>query len=143
MLPSLRSVTRFSGSGQVLGGEPEVDGVLGDLVERPLRRELGLQRLLAAVHLGARLADHLDVAQRVVDVGAAEVEVVEPERLLEHGRVRLLGEREHRLAGVEHVVAADLVGAVRQPARVLSLAEASSSLALLAAPQETTTRSPA
>ena len=49
---------------------------------------------------------------------AREVEVVEPERLLEDRRVRLLGEREHRLAVVEHVVAADLVGAVGQPRRV-------------------------
>ncbi len=38
-----------------------------------------------------------------------------PQRLLEGGRVRLLGQRQHRLAGVEHVVAADLVAAVGKP----------------------------
>ena len=44
----------------------------------------------------------------------AEVEVVEPERLLEDRRVLLLGQRQHGLAVVEHVVAPDLVGAVGQ-----------------------------
>ena len=71
----------------------------------------------------------------------AEVEVVDPERLLEDRGVRLLRQREHGLAVVEHVVAPDLVGAVGQAVRVLSVADASSSLALFAAPQETTTRS--
>ena len=106
------------GPWQVLGREPEVDRVAGDLVERPRRRELRLERLLAAVHRRRRLADHLDVAERVVDVAAAEVEVVEPERLLEHGRVLVLGQRQHGLAVVEHVVAADLPGPVRQPVGV-------------------------
>ena len=41
-----------------------------------------------------------------------------PERLLEHRRVGLARQREHRLAVVEHVVPPDLVGAVRQAARV-------------------------
>ncbi len=49
----------------------------------------------------------------------AEVEVVEPERLLEDGRVLLAREREHGLAVVEHVVAPDLVGAVGEAVRVL------------------------
>jgi hypothetical protein len=50
---------------------------------------------------------------------AAEVEVVQPERLLEDRRVLLAREGEDRLARVEHVVAADLVGAVGEPVRVL------------------------
>ena len=90
----------------------------GDLVERALRREAGLERLLAAVHVRRGLPDHLDVAEREVEVARAEVEVVEPERLLEDRRVLLLRQRQHRLAVVEHVVAADLVGAVREPGRV-------------------------
>ena len=50
---------------------------------------------------------------------AGEVEVVQPERLLEDGRVLVLREGEHRLAVVEHVVPADLVGAVGEALRVL------------------------
>ncbi len=107
------------GQRQVLGRQPEVDGVAGDVAQRPRRREPRLAGLLAAEHRRLRLADHLDVAQRVLVVRAREVEVVDPERLLEHGRVLFLGQREHGLAVVEHVVAADLVGAVGQPARVL------------------------
>src|SRR5213079_1099365 len=42
------------------GREPEVDGVAGDVAQRPRRRQLGLPRLLAAEHVGLRLADHLD-----------------------------------------------------------------------------------
>ncbi len=49
----------------------------------------------------------------------AEVEVVQPERLLEHGRVLLFGQREDGEAVVEHVVPADLVGAVRKAVRML------------------------
>ena len=104
---------------QVLGGQPEVDGVLRDVSQRPFRRELGLDRLLAAEHLRLRLADHLDVAHRIVEVRAAEVEVVDPEGLLEDGRVRVLRQGEHRLAVVVHEVAADLIGAVGQAVRVL------------------------
>jgi hypothetical protein len=44
-----------------------------------------------------------------LESGPAEVEVVEPERLLKDGRVLLHRQREHRLAVVEHVVAPDLV----------------------------------
>ena len=104
---------------QVLGGQPEVHGVLGDVAQRPGRRELGLERFLAAEHLRLRLADHLDVAHRVVEVRAAEVEVIDAEGLLEDGRVRVLGQGEHGLAVVVHEVAADLIGAVGQPVRVL------------------------
>ena len=48
-----------------------------------------------------------------------EVEVVDAERLLEHGGVLLLGERQHRLTVVEHVVAPHLVRAVGETVRVL------------------------
>jgi hypothetical protein len=66
-----------------------------------------------------RLAHHLDVAQRIVEIVAAEVEVVEREGLLKNGRVLVARERKHGLAVVEHVVATDLVGAVHKAARVL------------------------
>ena len=56
------------GPGQVLGGQPEVDGVGGDVAQSASGGELGLDRLLAPVHLLGRLADHLDVAHRVVEV---------------------------------------------------------------------------
>ena len=107
------------GQRQVFGREPEVDRVLRDLLERPAGCELRLDRLLAAEHRRLRLPDHLDVPERIVVVVAAEVEVVQPERLLEDRRVLVARERQHRLARVEHVVAADLVGAVREAVRVL------------------------
>ena len=106
-------------SRQVLRREPEVDRMAGHALERALRRELGLERLLAAVHVGRRLADHLDVAERIFEVVAAEVEVVQPEGLLKDGRVLFLGESQHGLAVVEGVVAPELVGAVGQAVRVL------------------------
>ena len=118
MLPSRGERDAVLGAGQVLGREPEVDGVLGDLVERERRRELRLDRLLAAEHRRGRLADHLDVAHRVLEAGHPEVEVVDAERLLELRRVRLLRDRQDRRAVVEHVVAADLVGAVGEAVRV-------------------------
>ena len=74
--------------------------------------------------------------------GHAEIEVVEAERLLVLRGVRLLRERQHGLAIVEHVVASKLVGPVGQPCGCLSLADIKSNLAELAAPQETTTMSP-
>ena len=83
-------------------------------------REVRLGRLLAPEHRRLRLPDHLDGPEREVEaVATGEVEVVQPERLLEHGRVLLAREREHGLARVEHVVAADLVGPVCEPVRVL------------------------
>ena len=106
------------GHREVLGGEPEVDGVLGDVAEAPVRREHRELGLLALHRLRVRLADHLDVAGRPLVVVGGEVEVVDAERLLEDGLVELLRERDDRLAVVEHVVATDLVGAVGEPVRV-------------------------
>ena len=64
------------------------------------------------------LADHLDAAERVLEaLDARRIIIVEPERLLVLGRVRLLSTSPARLAVVEHVVAPDLVGAVGQSAR--------------------------
>ena len=118
MFPSFGEGDPVLGSRQVLGGQPEVDCVRGDLVERELRRELGLERFLAAEHRRRRLADHLDVAHRELEVLRAEVEVVDAQRLLELRRVRLLGDRQHRGAVVVHVVPAHLVRAVREPVGV-------------------------
>ena len=101
--------------GQVLGGQPEVDGVGGDLVEAPVRSELGQCGLLTLHRRAVGLADHLDVPEWPAVAGAAEVEVVEAERLLEHRVVALLGQRHHGLGVVVHVVAPDLVGAVGEP----------------------------
>ena len=103
---------------QVLGRQPEVHGVAAISLERPLRCEPRLARLLATEHRRLRLADHLDVAQGEVGVVGAEVEVVHAERLLEDRRVLLARQREHGLAVVEHVVAADLIRAVRQAVRM-------------------------
>ena len=90
----------------------------GNALERPLRRELGLAGLLAAEHRRLRLAHHLDVPERILEIVASEVEVVQAERLLEDRRVLVARQGEHRRAVVEHVVASDLVGAVGESARV-------------------------
>jgi hypothetical protein len=88
-------VTRFSGRGRSSVESQKSTAWRASRLECPRRRELRLERLLTAEHVGLRLADHLDAAQRVLVVVAAEVEVVEPERLLEDRRVLILGQRQH------------------------------------------------
>ena len=89
------------------------------VVEQPHRQQRGLDRLLAPVHRPQRLADHLDVAHRVLEPVHAEIEIVQRERLLEHGRVGFQRDREHRLAVVEHVVAPDLIRAIGEAVGML------------------------
>ena len=110
--PWRSTVTRLSGCGQVLGGQPEVDRVLGHVVEREPRRE---PRRAGAQDVAVGLAEHLDVPEREVGVVGAPVVVVDAERLLELRRVRRLRDRDHARVDVGHVVAADDVGGVRQP----------------------------
>ena len=74
------------GHGQVLGGEPPVDRVLGHVVQAPPGGDPGELGLLALHGPGVGLADHLDVAERPVPAIAGQVEVVDAERLLEDGR---------------------------------------------------------
>ena len=76
--------------GQVLRREPEVDGVSCDVIQQSERRELGLERFLAFVHLAHRLADHLDIAHRKLEPVHAEIEVVQRNGLLKERQVRLL-----------------------------------------------------
>ena len=121
MLPSRSRVTRFSGRGRSSVHSQKSTRVLGQHLQRPQRRQLG-DVLFAPEHRRLRLADHLDVAERVIRVGAPEVEVVDAQRLLIAGRVRLLRDRQHRLVVVAHVVAPHLVGAVGEAARVLVVA---------------------
>src|SRR5437867_12749826 len=75
---------------QVFRGEPEVERVLRHLVERPARRELGRAR---RQHVRVGLADERDVAERIFPVVRAVIVIVQGERLLEHGRIRALGDR--------------------------------------------------
>ncbi len=103
------------GLGQILGRQPEIDGVAGDFVQGAIGRQRGQQRLLGPVHSAQRLADHLDIAHRVGEVRHAKIEVVQRQGLLEHRVVGRQRQRQHRLAVVKHVVAADLVRAVGQP----------------------------
>ncbi len=119
MFPSRSTLTRLSGRGR-------------SSVES--QKSIACLAMRSSVHSGAsfvspgcsprniggrRLADHLDVPERVVEVVGAEVEVVQPERLLVGGRVLLAREGEHGGRVVEHVVAADLIRAVRETIRVL------------------------
>jgi hypothetical protein len=72
---------------QVLGCQPEINGVIGQVVEQAGREEGGFERLLSAVHRAQRLAEHLDVAHGVLEPFHSEIKVIERERFLKNGRV--------------------------------------------------------
>ena len=115
-----RRVTRFSACGRSSVESQKSTAWLGDLARaRTSGASLVISGFSPRYIVGYGLADHLDVAHRELPGVAREVVVVDAERLLEDGRVGLLGDREHRLAVVEHVVAPDLVGAVGEPVRML------------------------
>ena len=98
------------GTRQVLGREPEIDRVLGHVLQRPVRGKPGLARLLAPEHWRLRFADHLDVPHRELEIrSTGEIEVVEPQRLLEDGGILFHREGQDGLAVVKHVIAPDLV----------------------------------
>ena len=67
---------------------------------------------------------HLDQPERILEVFGAEVEVADRERLLEHRVVRLLQQRHQDAHVVAHVVAPDLIRAVREARRVLVVGRA-------------------
>ena len=106
------------GRGEVFGGEPEINGVTGDEVEREHWGEPGFDRLLAFIHRALGFSDHLDITHRKLKVLHAKIKIIQPKRLLVFRRIRFLGNRQHGLAVVIHVVPADLVGAVGEAVRV-------------------------
>ena len=130
--------------GEVLAAQPEVDGVVGQLLERHLRATPG--RPSAArwprICSASDLPEHLDAAQGVVPVRRAEVPVVERQRLLEPGLVRL-----HRDGPSSPGCCAACSGGRRRRSRwpgrsgAASLADRSSRTAEFTAPQATTTMS--
>ena len=128
MLPSLSRVTRFSGTGRSSVVSHQSTECLAASVRVHCGDELGQLGLLAAHGLGVGLADHLDVAHRILVVLGGGVEVVEPQRLLVDRVVALGAEGRDRLGVVEHVVAAHLVRPVRQPVRVLVIGRAEQDL---------------
>ena len=69
---------------QILGGQPEIECVARQLAGGEARQQVVR---LALEHCRVGLAEHLDVAEREVVIVIAEIEIVEPERLLEAGRV--------------------------------------------------------
>ena len=90
MFPSLASVTRLSGRGRS-SVESQKSTACAATSSSDQVGASSVSPGFSPRNIGAwRLADHLDVAQREVVVGRAEVEVVDPERLLEDGRVRFL-----------------------------------------------------
>ena len=128
MLPSLSRVTRFSGTGRSSVVSHQSTECLAASVRVHWGDEHGQLGLLAAHGLGVGLADHLDVAHRILIVLGGGVEVVEPQRLLVDRVVALGAEGRDRLGVVEHVVAAHLVRPVRQPVRVLVIGRAEQDL---------------
>jgi hypothetical protein len=98
--------------GQVLGGDPEVQDLAGQL-GRVLR--LGG---VEADQRGVALAIHLDGPHWVGPVAVAEVGVVDPQGLLKLGQVGGLEEGDEGGVVVHHKVPAELVGAVAEPVGV-------------------------
>ena len=124
-VPSCSRVTRFSGAGRSSPHSQKStawwamtsNGASGDsLLARP--------GCPAAHLLGVGLAEHLDAAQRELPVVGTGVPVVDGQRLLELGGVRLLRDRHQRQVVVPHVVPAHDVRAVGQPVRVLVVGRA-------------------
>src|SRR5215475_2135045 len=107
MPPSWPSKTRF-GIRQVFGSQPEIERVAGE----PAGGKGGEQTVaFAAEHRRVGLAQHLNVTEREVVLPRPEIEIVEPQRLLKPGRVRLPRDRDQGRVVVAHVVAPDDAGA--------------------------------
>ena len=97
--------------GQVLGGQVDIDAVIGH-VGQHRHRYPGRCRL---DHWSLDLAEHLQVAQRVGVVRPGQIPVVEAQGLLEADRVpaaRIHGQEKG--AVVDHVVASDQARGVGQ-----------------------------
>ena len=116
--PSLSRVTRLSGLGR--------SSVVSHQSTACAATSLSDQRGARKVSLGSSpfIAPALDLPTIwMLPSGhgaavAGQVEVVDPEGLLEHGVVRFRGQGDGRLAVVEHVVAPDLVRPVGQTVRM-------------------------
>ena len=128
--------------GQIFCREPEIYRVPCDVIQHTHRGQSSLDGLFAAIHLAHRLAHHLNITGGIVEAFHPEVKIIQGNRLLEHGGVWFLRDCQHRLAVMEHIITPHLVRPFASPLGCLSLADISSSLAVLAAPQETTTMSP-
>src|SRR3989475_340849 len=106
---------------EILGGEPEVQRVLGHELERPARRD---RRRAGLERVPVELPDKGDVAHRELPLLRAEVEIVQRECLLEDRRVGTLGEGHEHRVDMAHVVAPHDVRAVGQALRVLVIGRA-------------------
>src|SRR2546422_5843303 len=106
---------------EILGGEPEVQRVLGHELERPARRD---RRRAGLERVPIELADKGNVAHRELPLLRAEVEIVQRECLLEDRRVGTLGEGHEHRVDMAHVVAPHDVRAVGQALRVLVIGRA-------------------
>lgn len=80
------------GIGQVFGGEPEVNRVIGEATQD---KTGGEGRRICPEHALIGFAEHLDVAERVVPFGRAVVKIVDAHRLLKAGRVGLSSNGDH------------------------------------------------
>ncbi len=118
-LPFLVDGDAVVGIRQVFGGEPEIDGMMRDILQREHRRQLCLNGLFAFVHGCLGLADHLDVAHRVLETLHAKVKVIQPKCFLELGRVGFFRDSKYCHTVVVHIVAPDLVGAIGKPIGML------------------------
>ena len=101
--------------GQILGSEPEVEGVLRHEIQGEARDEL---RRAGGEHVAIGLADEGDVPHGVLPVLRFVVEVVERQGFLEHRGVRAARHREQHRVQVAHVVASHLPGTVGETLRV-------------------------
>src|SRR5262249_17769152 len=100
---------------QVLGGEPEIQRMLRDEIERHSRHE---RRSAGRQRYRVELPYEGDVPHRVRELVVAEVEVVDRERLLKDGRVWNPRDGQQHRVDVAHVVTADDVRGISETARM-------------------------
>ncbi len=94
---------------KILGGDPPIDGVAGDVIERQTGCDEGGIHLK---HLFLRLPQCLDMAHRVVEVRTLEVVIVDTEGFLKLCGIRFVRYGNDGRIQVAHVVAADLITSV-------------------------------
>ena len=104
---------------QIFGLHPEIDGVLGHIIERKLGFPNGPARRFALQHFAIGFSQHLDAAQGIFPIVRAKVEIVQAKGFLEDGRVGMFGNGHEGGVVVPHVMAPDHIRTIREPIRVL------------------------
>lgn len=95
--------------GEVFRRQPEVDGVVRHVVQDESRSGKGG---IGFEHIAIGFSEHLDMPQRILRIGSAEVKIVDRHRLLKLRGVGLSRQSDHRGIVMAHVMSADAIGAI-------------------------------